>query len=144
VTSLNVAVPPFVRAVDSVVQLQPFDDIKTYLTWDLLRGSVGFLPMPYQDAIYGFFDMTLRGSKEFRPRWKRCVDETDNQLPDALGQTFVQKTLGEAGKRRTQQMVAAIEKEMERDIKSLDWMSPKTKEQAILKLHAVINKIGTK
>ena len=30
------------------------------------------------------------------------------------------------------------------DIQSLDWMTPKTKEQALIKLHAVINKIGTK
>ena len=144
IDSLDVAFPPFVRAFDSVVLLQNLDDVKTYLTWNLLRSSVGFLPMTFQETIQGFYEITLRGSKELRPRWKRCVDETDGQLPDALGLTFVQKTLGEAGKRRTQQMVAAIEKAMERDIKALDWMTPKTKEQAVTKLHAVMNKIGSK
>ena len=30
------------------------------------------------------------------------------------------------------------------DLQTIDWMSPKTKEQALLKLHAVANKIGAK
>ncbi len=79
-----------------------------------------------------------------RARWKRCVDQVDSQLSDALGQKFVDKTLGEEGKRRTLQMVDAIEKAMGEDIQKLDWMTPKTKEQALIKLHAVTNKIGTK
>ena len=33
---------------------------------------------------------------------------------------------------------------MAQDIQSVDWMTPKTKEQALIKLHAVANKIGTK
>ena len=40
------------------------------------------------------------------------------------------------------EMVEEIEKSMEKDIQSLDWMSPKTKQQALVKLHAVTNKIG--
>jgi putative endopeptidase len=143
IQSLDVSVPPFVRAMDSVLA-RPLDEIKNYLTWNLLRDTVSELPASYQDTIFGFYEKTLRGSKELRPRWKRCVDETDAALPDALGKVFVQKTLGDEGKKRTKQMVAAIEKAMEKDIKSLDWMTPKTKEQAITKLHAVTNKIGDK
>jgi len=144
IDSLDVSFPPFVRSMNDVVHLDNLDDVKSYLTWHLLRPSVSFLPTAFAEQIYGFYEITLRGSKELRPRWKRCVDETDNQLPDALGLQFVQKTLGEAGKRRTAQMVAAIEKAMEKDIRALDWMTPKTKDQAVVKLHAVINKIGNK
>ena len=45
---------------------------------------------------------------------------------------------------RTHQMVGEIEKSMEKDIQALDWMSPKTKQEALVKLHAVTNKIGDK
>jgi endothelin-converting enzyme/putative endopeptidase len=79
-----------------------------------------------------------------RARWKRCTDQTDNVLPDALGQRFVEKTLGEEGKKRTHEMVAALEKALGKDIQSLDWMTPKTKEQAMVKLHAIMNKVGSK
>ena len=39
-------------------------------------------------------------------------------------------------------MVHEIERQMGNDIQSLSWMSEKTKSEAILKLHAVTNKIG--
>src|SRR4029077_10092350 len=84
------------------------------------------------------------GTKEMRARWKRCVDLTDSQLPDALGRKFVEQTLGPEGTRRTREMVEEIEKAMAADLQSLDWMTPQTKEQALVKLHGVLNKIGTK
>jgi len=144
IASLNVAVPDFARAVNAVIEQQPLENLKTYLTWDLVRDNSVFLPASFQQASFDFYEKTLKGAKEMRARWKRCVDLTDEQLPDALGKRFVEKTLGDTGKKRTQDMVAAIEKALEKDIRSLDWMTPKTKEQAIVKLHGITNKIGNK
>ena len=144
IDSLNVGVPDFARALDAVLKQQPLEDLKTYLTWHLVRDNSLLLPAAFQQASFEFYEKTLRGAKEIRARWKRCVDLTDQQLPDALGKTFVEKTLGDAGKKRTQQMVAAIEKALEKDIRSLEWMTPKTKDQAIMKLHGITNKIGNK
>ncbi len=45
-------------------------------------------------------------------------------------------------KARTLDMVQRIEAAMEQRIKALDWMSPATKEQALVKLHGIRNKIG--
>ncbi len=39
-------------------------------------------------------------------------------------------------------MVQEIERQMGNDIQSIGWMSPETKQQALVKLHAVTNKIG--
>jgi endothelin-converting enzyme/putative endopeptidase len=142
--SLNVDFPPFIRAMQSVITGTSLEDLKTYLQWHLLHDNQDVLPMKFQEENFQFYGKTLSGSKEMRPRWKQCVDQTDNQLPDALGQKFVDKTLGEEGKRRTRQMVEAIEKAMGEDIEKLDWMTPKTKQEALIKLHAVANKIGTK
>ncbi len=144
IDSLNVDFPPFIRAMEAVFVEKPLDDIKAYLAWNLVRDSSIILPMNFQQESFDFYGKTLNGSKEMRARWKRCVDLVDRELPDALGKKFVDKTLGEEGKRRTQQMVAAIEKAMEKDLQSLDWMTPETKQQAIHKLHAVMNKIGSK
>ena len=77
-----------------------------------------------------------------RPRWKRCVDFTDSQLGEALGQKYVERTFGAEGKARTLEMVNALEKALGEDIQDLSWMSPATKQQALVKLHAITNKIG--
>ena len=39
-------------------------------------------------------------------------------------------------------MVNALEAALGQDIEGLDWMTPETKKQAIVKLHAITNKIG--
>lgn len=144
IQSLDVSVPPFEKALNGVIQRSSMDDLKAYLTWQLVHASIPALPTAFVEESFNFYGKTLSGQKELRPRWKRCVDLTDEQLPDALGRVFVEKTLGQEGTQRTQQMVAQIEKSLEQDIQSVDWMSAVTKQQAILKLHAIGNKIGNK
>ncbi|HEY4361576.1 MAG TPA: M13 family metallopeptidase [Bryobacteraceae bacterium] len=144
IESLDVSVPPFVKALNTVIDKNSLDDLKTYLIWHLAHENTPLLPTAFVNENFNFYGKTLSGSKELRPRWKRCVDMTDNALPDALGKVFVQKTLGEEGLQRTQKMVGEIEKAIEKEIQALDWMSPKTKEEAMVKLHAVANKIGNK
>lgn len=144
IQSLDVSVPPFIKALDAVIAKTSLDDLKTYLEWHLVNSNTEVLPEAFQQENFNFYGRVLRGTKEMRPRWKRCVDLTDSQLPDALGRAFVEQTLGKEGTERTHQMVTEIEKSMEKDIQSLDWMSPKTKQEALVKLHAVTNKIGNK
>ncbi len=141
---INVDVPAFIKTLQTVIVTTPLEDLKTYLDWHVLHDNADVLPMKFQEATFEFFGKNLSGAKEMRPRWKQCVDQVDGQLPDALGQKFVEKTLGEEGERRTAVMVQAIEKAMEEDLNKLDWMTPKTKEQALIKLHAIANKIGAK
>ena len=130
--------------MESVIVLSSLDDIKSYLNATLVTDRSIILPSKFQDETFDFYGRILSGAKEMRARWKRCTDQTDNALPDALGQRFVEKTLGEEGMKRTHEMVAALEKALGKDIQSLDWMTPKTKEAAMVKLHAIMNKVGTK
>ena len=140
--ALNVDVPEFIQTVNIVISSHGLEDLKAYLTWNLVRESAGALSQPFQRESFNFFSKTLRGAKEMRVRWKRCVDFTDQQLPDALGRKFVETTLGAEGMRRTHEMVGEIEKAMSADLQSLDWMTPQTKQQALVKLRAILNKIG--
>ena len=66
------------------------------MDWHLAHSNTVVLPMAFQQENFNFYGKVLRGTKEMRPRWKRCVDLTDSQLPDALGLAFVEQTLGTA------------------------------------------------
>jgi endothelin-converting enzyme/putative endopeptidase len=141
-TSLNIAVPKFAEAFSKIIADQPLADIKSYVTWHLVNDNAVMLNTALRQASFDFFEKTLRGTKEMRPRWKICVDLTDSQLPDALGKEFISKTLGAEGIRRMDVMVKALEIALERDIMSLDWMTAETKKRAIEKLHKIANKVG--
>lgn len=142
IQSLNVAEPTFFRTVESVVVQTSLDDLKTYLRWQYLNGEAALLPKAFVDEHFAFFGKTLTGAKEIQPRWKRCVEYTDGSLGEALGQKYVEETFGAEGKKRTLEMVHAIEKAMDADLKQLSWMTPETRKQAHAKLEAVANKIG--
>ncbi len=139
---VNVDVPAFIQAFSTLVKERPMADLRDYLAWHYVHASSTLLSKNFLDQNFDFYGRDLMGAKELRPRWKRCVDATDDELGDALGRKYVEKTFGAEGKARTLQMVGEIEHEMANDLESLTWMSPETKQQALIKLHAVANKIG--
>jgi endothelin-converting enzyme/putative endopeptidase len=140
--SANVAWPDFFKALDGQIESHSLEDWKAYLTWHTLHADTAFLPAAFVRETFSFYGQTLTGQKEMRPRWKRCVDYADNQLGEALGSKFVERTFGAEGKRRTLQMVDAIEKALGQDIQTVGWMTPATREKALEKLKAITNKIG--
>ncbi len=141
-SKLNVTVPAFFKDFNSLVTQENMSDLKDYLTWHYLTASAALLPKNFVDENFDFYGRTLSGTKQLRPRWKRCVSATDEELGEALGRKFVEKTFGEEGKQRTLEMVHEIEHAMGNDIESITWMSAETKKEALVKLHAVANKIG--
>jgi endothelin-converting enzyme/putative endopeptidase len=139
---LNVAAPDFIKAMDALLKAPDLDDIKTYLAWQYVHNQAPLLPSAFVDENFRFYRTVLTGTKEMRPRWKRCIQMEDAELGEALGQEYVNRTFGEEGKERTLQMVHYLEQALGKDIEQVDWMSAATKQKAIEKLHAVTNKIG--
>jgi putative endopeptidase len=142
IDSLTVVAPNFFRQLETTLVTNNLDDLKTYLRWHLVHTSARLLPAAFVDANFDFYGRILTGAKEQRPRWKRCVDFTDSDLGEALGEKYVDKTFGVEGKQRALKMVNEIEKALGDDLQTLSWMTPETRKQALLKLEAVKNKIG--
>ncbi|MGB7150174.1 MAG: M13 family metallopeptidase [Terriglobales bacterium] len=141
-SSLNVVEPDFIKNMQAVIDAHSLDDWKTYLRWHAVHASAPYLPAAFVNENFAFFGKTLQGTKELRPRWKRCVGYANNDLGEAIGQFYVQQTFGAEGKERTLAMVAALEKALGEDIQSVSWMGADTKAQALVKLHAITNRIG--
>ncbi len=141
-TAVNVSVPEFAKAVDTIVAGEPIEDIKTYLKWHVLTHSAALLPKAFAEEDFNFYRKTLSGAKEMRPRWKRCVARTDAELGEALGQAYVETAFPPESKQRMLELVTALEKALAADIESLPWMTRATKEKAHEKLASIKNKIG--
>jgi putative endopeptidase len=140
--SLNVIEPDFVKNMQEVISATSLDDWKIYLRWHAVHDNVPMLPTAFVNENFDFFGKTLQGTKELRPRWKRCVGNTNGDLGEAVGQIYVKETFGAEGKERTLAMVAALEKALGADISNLPWMGADTKAQALVKLQAITNRIG--
>ncbi len=141
-TIVNIATPEFFKTLNHVIETYKIDGLKPYLIWHYVSSSAPALPKAFVDENFDFYGRTLQGTQELRPRWKRCVQMTDGELGEAIGKKYVEETFGQEGKQRTLAMVTEIEHEMALDLQSLTWMSPETKQQALIKLKGVTNKIG--
>ena len=142
IASLNVVAPDFFKGLNALLDSVSLADWKTYLRWHLLHSAAPLLPAKFVDENFNFYGKSLTGAEQIRPRWKRCVAYTDNDLGFALGQPYVAETFGPEGKARTLKMVQALEKSLGEDIQNLPWMTEATKKQALIKLQAIANKIG--
>jgi putative endopeptidase len=140
-SELNVSDPDFFKQVNGMLQSESLDSLKTYVSWHLLRDAAPWLSQPFVDANFKM-RQALTGQAEIQPRWKRCVQLTDESLGEALGQKYVELTFGADGKQRMLKMVDALETSLDEDIQGLSWMTADTKKQAKLKLEAIRNKIG--
>ena len=139
---INVGQPDFFKALDRQLTATSIADWKTYLRWHLVNSAASGLAERFVNEDFDFRGKTLTGAKEIQPRWKRCVQSTDRNLGEALGQVYVQKYFTPAAKARALEMVHHLLAALRDDLETLPWMGPETRAQATAKLEAFAVKIG--
>ncbi len=137
-----VSSPEFFRAEEKLLAERPLEQWKTYMRWQVIHQAAPYLNKAMVDENFDFFAHTLAGQEQMLPRWRRCTRAADRDLGEALGQAYVDRAFPPESKARTIDMVHAIEHAMHEDIESVTWMTPATKEQAIVKLKGIEDKIG--
>ena len=139
----NETEPKFLAEFNALIADTPLDQIRTYLRWHLLHAFAGTsMPEAFETESWNFYAHILNGAEKQQERWKRCTSRIDREMGEALGQVYVAKYFPPQEKEQALEMTLAIEQAMSKDIDSLDWMSPATKQQAKEKLKTVMNKIG--
>jgi endothelin-converting enzyme/putative endopeptidase len=139
---VDINAPNFYKELNRQLTSQSLDHWKNYLRFHIVNSYAPYLSDPFVQESFAFYSKYLRGAQEIRPRWKRCVQYADDDLGEALGQEYVRRVFSPQLKQDTLDMVQRIEQAMESRINGLDWMSDQTKQQALIKLHSVRNKIG--
>lgn len=142
VADFNIAVPAFFENLEVVLSKTPRPELIAYLRFHYVRTFSNALGGKFEEAHFNFYNKLLRGQKEQAALWKRCVDTTDQNLKDALGEAFVQKTFGSEGKQKTLEILKNIQLAFQKNLESVAWMDEATKKLALEKLHSIENKIG--
>lgn len=142
VQQINVAQPEFIQAYDSLLRAVPIETWKAYLRWNLIANAAPALSSPFVAESFRFNSTVLRGVKEMRPRWKRCLALTDNAVGEILGQAYVKRNFSPEAKARALEMVRNIRAELRSRLNDLGWMSEQTKAKAYAKLDSIVSKIG--
>src|SRR6059058_1684026 len=118
------------------------DDWKEYFRWHLVHATAAELSADFVNENFNFYETTLRGTQQIKPRWKRVVASTDNSIGEALGKLYVADYFPPESKARILDLVNNLRSALADRIKTLEWMDNATKEAALKKLAAFTVKIG--
>lgn len=140
--SVVVAQPQFLRRLDELLAQVPMETWRDYHRWHLLRTAAPFLPYQIQKAHFGFYETTLQGTEQMKPRWRRVAGELGSGLGEALGQLFVERYFSPEAKKDVERMVEDMRNAYAERIANLAWMSKATQEKALKKLAAFSYEIG--
>ncbi len=142
VDSVIVGQPEFVTALNGYLKSYSINEWKDYLKFHLFSNLSEYLDDKTYQENFNFFSKILDGVEEPKPRWKRVVEQTNYSLGELIGQVYVKEYLPKGTKEKLLEIGNAIRNVYAERIKNLDWMSPETKEKALVKLNGIVMKVG--
>ncbi len=133
----------------------PIDVLQAWLAFSVADNAAAYLSTPFTSAYFEMREKTLSGQAEQEARWKRGVHavsggdylaggryDSFGNLGWAVGQLYTARYFPPTAKAKVQALVADLKTAYAARIKTLDWMSPATKAEALKKLAAYNVKVG--
>lgn len=139
---VNVGSMNYIKFWNDLIPTLSDEQIRDYLTLEVIGESTGVLSEEFTDADFELFDRLLSGKEEQEPRWKRAMVIPNSMFGEAIGQLYVEKYFPEESKRSMTELVNNLKAALGQHIDKLTWMSDATKEKAREKLSSFRVKIG--
>jgi len=133
--------PMYYKALNKLLMKSPLETLKSYLSFHVVDDDAYYLSSDFVNAKFEF-NKFLNGEKQLRERWKRMTSMVNDEMGDNLSRLYAGKYFTAADKERISLMVDNIMASFEERIRHLDWMSDSTRQKALIKLHAIVKKIG--
>lgn len=140
--SLIVSHTHFYKELPNIIKRFSLVEWQQYLKWQITNNLAGYLSKPFEEANFGFYATTMRGTAQMKPRWEKAVSIVNSNLGEPMGQLFVAKHFSADAKAQVGEMVEGLRDAFKERIAQLDWMSEETKVKANEKLAAFTYKIG--
>ena len=133
--------PDFYKGLNALVNNSTLESLKNYLSFHIVNDDADFLSGNFLNAKFDYSKL-VTGQTQMKERWKRAITLIDEKLGDNLGRIYVDKYFTAADKDKINQMIDNIMAAYAERIQQLDWMSDSTKQKALIKLRAIVKKIG--
>ncbi|MGZ6133885.1 MAG: M13 family metallopeptidase [Myxococcaceae bacterium] len=134
--------PKAITGLAALVKQVPLATWKDWMTFHLLDRASPYLPRAFVDERFEFHGKTLSGAPQLAECWKRGTFATSELLGDAVGKLYVARHFPPSAKAQVEALVTNIRAAFDRRIGALDWMDPKTKEEAREKVRTLYVGIG--
>jgi putative endopeptidase len=125
--AINVMTPEFFPALQKEIGKASLPTLKAYLRYQMLSATAGLLPDAVYQQHFDFQGRTLAGQKEPQPRWKRCIQATEQAMGEAIGQLYVRERFAGNSKELALDMIHGIADAFAASLPALSWMDEPTR-----------------
>ncbi len=141
VTDINVTSVAFFEGFEKILNEAKTARWKAYFDWHIVRTAAPTLNKAFDDESF-VMKKLLTGQQAQPPRWKRCVEATNQALGEALSQPYVESMFAGESKEAAVKMVEDISNAFAARVGELDWMSEETQKKAVEKKEVMEYLIG--
>ena len=141
-TEININQPAAISESIAIMNDTDIDLVRDYLKYRIISAADTLLDDQTYEISFDFYNRTMAGQPEPKPRWKRAVTLLDGSLGEEIGRLYVEKYFPSGAKERMQNLVHNLQRALGMRIEQLNWMSDETKSQAMKKLNTFHAKIG--
>jgi len=134
--------PSYFTHLSAALEELSLEHWRAWLALRVIQAASPYLSSDFVDENFDFYGKTLNGTPELRARWKRGVALIEGALGEAVGEIYVERHFPPASKALMDDLVDNLIEAYRRNIESLDWMGPETKQRAFEKLKTFRPKIG--
>jgi predicted metalloendopeptidase len=120
----------------------PLATWQDYLVLRTIDAYSPYLSKAFVDENFDFYQRTLSGTPEIKPRWKRALAEIESSTGDLLGKEYVKRHFPPEAKVRMDALVGNLLRAFDTSIDELEWMGPETRKEAHDKVRNFTVKIG--
>lgn len=133
--------PRFLDHFEKLINPDNFDEIKGWMVIKFINGVSSSLSQEFREA--GFpFSQALSGQGELITQERHAYYVANGVFDEVLGIYYGKKYFGEDAKADVTDMIKKMINVYEDRIQNNDWLSENTKKKAIVKLRALVLKIG--
>ena len=133
--------PRFLDHAESLLNAANFAEIKGWMLVKYINNVARFLSQAFREAAFPF-NQAITGTPQLPTQIKQAYRLANSAFDEVVGIFYGQKYFGAKAKKDVEDMIRKMLKVYEERIKSNTWLSAETKKKAVVKLKALVLKIG--
>lgn len=133
--------PRFLDEVNDLLNVDNFAELKGWLLVKFINGAAASLSQAFREAAFPF-SQALSGQPELTSGEKQSYYFANSEFSDVVGVYYGQTYFGNQAKKDVLDMIHKMLVVYEQRLQNNSWLSEATKAKAIVKLQALILKVG--
>ena len=133
--------PRYLDHINEIINKDNFAEIKGWMLVNFINGVADVLSQDFREASFPF-TQALNGQPQLSSGEKQAYHIANGSFSEVVGVYYGQTYFGEDAKKDVEDMIHRMLDVYKERLQNNDWLSEQTKKRAIIKLDALVLKIG--